>query len=170
MDLTWKAIIWDQFDAALDTLEDALNACPDELWQARLYDEPFLPGIAEYWYIGYHTLFWLDYYLSDTFEGFAPPAPYTMSEFDPAGKLPDRVYSNAELQAYLEHSRSKLQARLERLTDEQLRSIVPERPKMTVAGLMFYNMRHVMDHAAQLSLFLGQRVGKGPGWVSHARE
>ena len=29
MDLTRKAIIWDQFGAAMDTLEDALNACPD---------------------------------------------------------------------------------------------------------------------------------------------
>lgn len=170
MDITWKTIIWDQFGAAINTLEDDLNACPDELWRERLYDEPRLPGITEFWYIAYHTLFWLDYYLSDSFKGFAPPAPFTMSEFDPAGQLPERVFTKAELQAYLEHSRSKCRARLEALTDEQLMRIIPEWPKMTVAGSMFYNMRHVQDHAAQLSLFLAQKVGSGPGWVSKARE
>jgi hypothetical protein len=36
MQLTWKSIIWDQFGAAIDMLEAALQACPGELWQARL--------------------------------------------------------------------------------------------------------------------------------------
>jgi hypothetical protein len=27
-------------------------------------------------------------------------------------------------------------------------------------------MRHVQEHGAQLSLFLGQKVGSAPGWVS----
>jgi hypothetical protein len=40
---------------------------------------------------------------------------------------------------------------------------------MSVAELVLYNMRHVQEHAAQLSLFLGQKVGWSPGWVAKAQ-
>ena len=39
-------------------------------------------------------------------------------------------------------------------------------PEMSVAELLLYNMRHVPEHAAQLDLLLGQRVGSAPGWVA----
>jgi hypothetical protein len=29
---TWKVIIWQQFGAAIDMLENAIEACPDNLW------------------------------------------------------------------------------------------------------------------------------------------
>lgn len=31
MDMTWKAGLWRQFGAAIDMLDNALRACPDEL-------------------------------------------------------------------------------------------------------------------------------------------
>jgi hypothetical protein len=170
MDVTWKNIIWNQFGAAIDMLDNALLACPDELWQERLYIEREVqPEFAEFWYVAYHALFWLDFYLSESAEGFAPPAPFTLSEFD-AGLLPERVYTKAELQNYLRYNRTKCQTRLETLSD----ALAPQRvrldwPDMSVAELLLYNLRHVQEHAAQLSLFLGQKVGSAPGWVGKAR-
>jgi hypothetical protein len=170
MEMSWRSSTWRQFGAAIDMLDNALSACPDELWQERLYTERGLqPAFTEFWYIGYHALFWLDYYLSDSAEGFAPPAPFTLSEFE-GGVAPARVYTKAELQAYLAYGRDKCQIRIESQTE----LLVPQRvrtdwPEMSVAEMMLYNMRHVQDHAAQLSLFLAQRVGSGPGWVSKAR-
>jgi hypothetical protein len=32
MDTFWKQIIWQQFGAAIDMLENAILACPDEVW------------------------------------------------------------------------------------------------------------------------------------------
>jgi hypothetical protein len=170
MDMTWKDIIWNQFGAAIDMLDNALRACPDEIWRERLYNERAVqPEFAEFWYVGYHALFWLDFYLSESIEGFAPPAPFTLTELE-AGLLPERVYTKAELQTYLEHGRNKCRVRLETLTDE----MAPQRirldwPEMPMAELLLYNLRHVQEHAAQLSLFLGQRVGSAPGWVAKAR-
>lgn len=170
MDMSWKASVWRQFGAAIDMLDNALRACPDELWQERLYDERSVqPEFAEFWYVVYHTLFWLDFYLSDSPEGFAPPAPFTLSELE-AGLLPERVYTKAELQRYLEYARNKCRTTLETLAD----TLIPQRsrpdwPDMSVAELLLYNMRHVQEHAAQLSLFLGQRVGLASGWVSKAQ-
>jgi hypothetical protein len=164
MDMAWKTILWNQFGAAIDMLDNALHACPDKLWQERLYNvHSPQPEFAEFWYVGYHALFWLDFYLSDSGEEFAPPAPFTLSEFDPAGRLPERVYTKNELRTYLKHNRHKCRTRIETLTDE----MAPQdrKPEMSVAELLLYNMRHVQEHAAQLSLFLGQKDSSAPGWV-----
>jgi hypothetical protein len=76
MNIPWKTIIWQQFGAALDMLDNALRACPDELWRDRLWDDPSeRPEYSQFWYRVYHTLFWLDLYLTGAEEGFAPPAP-----------------------------------------------------------------------------------------------
>jgi hypothetical protein len=167
--MSWSDIIWNQFGAAIDTLGDALRACPDDLWQERLYDERAVqPEFAEFWFIAYHALFWLDFYLSESPEGFAPPAPFTLSELE-EGQLPERVYSRAELLAYLDYGRDKCRSRLESLTSALLTHERADWPGMTVAGSMLYNLRHVQEHAAQLSLFLGQRVGSAPRWVVRAR-
>jgi hypothetical protein len=40
MNSTWKTIIWQQFGAAIDMLDNALRACPDELWRDRLWADP----------------------------------------------------------------------------------------------------------------------------------
>jgi hypothetical protein len=73
-----KLSLWGQFGAAIDSLENAIAACPDPVW-----DEG--PTPHAFWYLAYHTLFWLDFYLSGTPEGFAPLAPFTLAEIDPAG-------------------------------------------------------------------------------------
>lgn len=165
--LTLQSSVWRQFGAAIDMLDNALRACPDELWQARLYDERAArPELAEFWYVAYHALFWLDFYLSDSAADFAPPAPFTLSELE-AGVLPTRVYTKAELLGYLNYGRDKCRAKLETLTDAHMpQHVRPAWPDMSVAELHLYNMRHVQEHAAQLSLFLGQTADSAPGWVA----
>lgn len=170
MDTTWKTSLGQQFGAAMDMLGNAVAACPETLWQVPLWDDDELPGAAEFWYIVYHTLFWLDLYLTGTVEGFAPPAPFTLDELDPAGLLPDRVYTREELQAYLEHNRRKCRATIEALTDEQAgrRCHFPW-GEISFAGLLLDNMRHVQEHTAQLNLILGQKAGWSPRWVAQAK-
>ena len=120
MNMPWRTIIWQQCGAAIDDLDNALRACPHELWRARLWDDPsqekfFLP---EYWYIVYHTLFWLDLYLTGSEEGFVPPAPFLLVEQDEHGPLPERAYTKDELQAYLVACRKRCQTTIESTTDE----------------------------------------------------
>ena len=163
MDTSWRAVLWRQFGAAIDMLENALLACPDELWSDRSQR-------PEFWYLVFHTLFWLDYYLSHSDEGFAPPAPFTRDELDPAGVFPERPYTKVELRTYLEHGRRKCRAAVEALTDEIARQpsgIV--RPEMSVAELLMYNMRHVQHHAAQLNLILRQKTDSAPRWVARTK-
>jgi hypothetical protein len=171
MDTTWKTALRQQFGASLDMLESSLRACPDDLWQIRMWGERSgRPELAEFWYVAYHTLFWLDLYLTGSVEGFAPPVPFTLSELDPAGLLPERVYTRDELLTYLEYSRRKCQVTIAALTDEQARRHCRfSWGEVSFAGLLLDNMRHVQEHAAQLNMFLGQKIGSEPGWVAQEK-
>jgi hypothetical protein len=163
--------ISEQFGAAIDMLENVLRACPDQLWHARLWDNPDLPRSSEFWYIGYHTLFWLDLYLSGAIEGFIPPEPFTLDELDPAGIIPEKSYTRDELLAYLEHTRIKCRLTIESLTEERARQncIFPW-GEITFAGLLLDNMRHVQEHGAQLNMILGQKNGWSPQWVTNVKK
>jgi hypothetical protein len=171
MDTYLKSAISQQFGATIDMLENVLHACPDHLWHVRLWDDPQLPQSSEFWYILYHTLFWLDLYLSGSVEGFVPPAPFTLDELNPAGLLPERPYTKDELQTYLEHTRMKFRSTIDALTDEKARQVCTfSWGEVTFAGLLLDNMRHVQEHTAQLNMILGQRVRWSPKWVTNAKK
>lgn len=167
----WKTILWSQFGASIDTLNDMLRACPDELWRERLWESSSTrPEYAEFWYRVYHALFWLDLYLTGAEEGFVPPAPFELIEMKP-DDLPERVYTRDELQSYLEYGRRRCQATIEALNDE-----TAQRPcqfgwgEVSFAELLLYNLRHVQEIASQLSLFLGQKGVSVPDFVPTARD
>jgi uncharacterized damage-inducible protein DinB len=170
VDTTWKAILWQQFGAAIDMLENAMLACPDELWSDPSQRPAWVSkDVVGFWYVAYHTLFWLDFYLSGS-EEFAPPTPFTLDELDPAGLLPERPYTKGELQSYLEHGRQKCRVAIDALTDEKAH----ERcsfgwGEVSFLELLLYNMRHVQHHAAQLNLMLRQKTDSAPGWVAKAK-
>lgn len=161
-----QGMLWRQFKVAIDALSNALRACPDELWTARLWaDEPdqwVAAGFGTFWYLGYHTLFWLDLYLTGAEEGFSPPAPFDIVEMEANETLP-RTYSRAELLAYLAYCRDRCQTVIDGMSTEQA-SQVCRFPwgELPFAELQLYNMRHVQEHAAQLHLFLGQQARKTP--------
>ncbi|HEX9942290.1 MAG TPA: DinB family protein, partial [Thermoanaerobaculia bacterium] len=143
---------------------NALLACPDELWSDRSQR-------PEFWYVVYHTLFFLDLYLSGSVEGFAPPAPFTLDELDPAGLLPEQPYTKEELHTYLEHGREKCRAVIETLTDEKARRRCEFGwIDVNFSELLLYNLRHVQHHAAQLNLILRQKIDSAPPWVARTKD
>ena len=167
----WKSIIWQQTGAAIDMLENAVRACPDELWsESSQPPADYLAAAGEFWYITYHTLFWLDCYSSDSLDNFSPPAPFTRSELDPAGILPERVYTKSELLTYLEYARHRYGAALTSLTADNARERCPfEWLDINRAEMLLYTMRHVQHHAAQLNLLLRKETGSAPRWVRRTK-
>lgn len=162
MESTWKMMVWRQFGAAIDMLENAIDACPDALWRDRSRQ-------PEFWYVVYHTLFLLDAYLSGQLDGFAPPEPFTLGELE-ENVFPDRVYTRDELRAYLRHGRDKCRATIEAMTDDEaVRPAGFDWLELSRAELLLYNLRHVQHHAAQLNLILRQVTDSAPRWVATAR-
>jgi uncharacterized damage-inducible protein DinB len=153
-------MLWRQFAVTIDSFGDALRNCPDELWEKRLWaDEPdqwVAAGFSAYWYLCYHTLFWLDLYLTGAEEGFMPPEPFDLVEMEANEVLP-RTYTREELLGYLQTCRQRCQETVTTLSTEQAYRVC-QFPwgDLPFAELMLYTMRHVQEHAAQLHLFLGQ--------------
>jgi len=159
VDTTLKTIIWRQFGASIDMLENAMRACPEDLWGDRSQR-------PEFWYVVFHTLFYLDLYLSDSDVGFSPPVPFTLDELDERGLLPGRVYTKGELQKYLEHGREKCRATIATMTEVRAHQRCGfDWLDISVTEVLLYNMRHVQHHAGQLNLILRQKVDSAPRWV-----
>jgi hypothetical protein len=104
-------------------------------------------------------------------DSFTPPAPFGLSELDPAGVLPERSYATSELQTYFAHCRQKCRATIDALTDEQAghRLTFAWGRDVVFAELLLDNMRHVQENGAQLRMYLGQQLGLEPGWSAQAK-
>ncbi len=159
-----NGMLWRQYAVAIDDLGRALRACPDDLWEQPLWsDQPdqwVAAGFSAFWYLGYHALFWLDLYLTGAEEGFAPPPPFNLVEMVAGEALP-RTYTRAELLGYLELCRGRCQATIGAMTTEQANRLCRFAwGELPFAELQLYALRHVVEHAAQLHLFLGQHPRK----------
>jgi hypothetical protein len=162
MESVWREAVSAQFGAALDMLENAVAACPDELWGAR-------DSQPEFWHLAYHTLFWTDLYLSGTSNGFAPPPPFTLDERDPDGAVPPRAYEKTEILSYLSHCRDKAVGVIDGLSEATMsRSCVISAGRVTYAEVFLYNLRHIQHGAGQLNLLLRQGTQAAPRWVGRS--
>lgn len=163
--------LWSQFGASIDFLEDNIVACPDELWTMQLWPTPDAPdAFSQFWYVAYHTLFWLDCYLTGTEEGFLPPEPFLLIEQYMWGPMPERVYAKSEMLGYLDLCRERCKASIENLTTERAAQQCSFGwGDCTFLELFFYSMRHVAGHTAQMNLMLGNHVGPQESWVAQAR-
>ena len=155
----WRTAIRQQFHASVDMVANAIEACPDSLWSGQ--------GPGAFWYLVFHTLFFLDLYLSSEGEDrFHPPPPFSLTELDPQGVLPVRAYGKDELLGYLEHGRKKLDAVMAGMTEAWVANPCPfPYREMSNGELLLYNLRHVQHHAAQLNMLLRQATNSAPRWV-----
>ncbi len=157
MDKSIREPLWNQFGASIDMLENAINMCPDDFWDTE----------KKFWYNAYHCLFWLDYFLTLEPSTFSPPKPFTLSEFDASGIMPERTYAKEELLSYLQASRCKCHQVISSLSMDEIinRRWINEYRNYSVFEILLYNMRHVQHHAAQLNLLLRQNINDAPKWV-----
>lgn len=173
-----------QFDAAIDVLEDALRACPDERWEESMWPvprtdpwvwpapgtEPVLERTDEsiqqfsaFWVVAYHCLWFLDFYVTADPSGFESPeyvrgGPEEMPwPADGAAPLADRVVSRNDLLAYVDHGRRQVRARIETASDDDFAARCgPRHPHAgkTLRELLDVNLDHVREHGAQLAEFV----------------
>jgi hypothetical protein len=176
---TLKQSLWKQFGGSIDMLGNAIAASPDNQWNEH----------KRFFYISYHSLVFLDYYLTIPPVNFVAILPYTLAghgnipEDGVDDIVPDRIYNKKELLDYLQASREKCRFFIANLTEEKLTEPwVNGSGKMdidlssvnalqfTVFEILIYNMRHVQHHAAQLNLILRQTTNNAPNYVTMAKD
>lgn len=158
----------------MDMLENAIRLIPNDQWKES--QKPF--------YMAYHCIVFLDYYLTIPPRGFSAELSFTITPQNniPAEAsddlVPNRVYEKEELLNYLKSCREKCRQLIRGLTEEgmEARWTEDEDPigspttlNYSVFEILLYNMRHVQHHAAQLNLLLRQSINKSPNWVSSTK-
>ena len=147
-------------EPTLEMLGQTINACPDELWDARDKGPPF-------WQYAYHALAGVDFWLSDSPKTFAFPSFHTREALIESGETPAGALSRQQIEAYLEQVTAKSWALLDRLTPATLlqETEFAGRP-WTTADRILVQIRHVQHHVGQLNAALKGAVGGAPpGWV-----
>ena len=151
-----RTILTGQFEAALCMMDHCIRACPPEHWEGKIANVTFRR-------VAYHTLFWVDMYLSPGDEdAFVLRDLHRRGgdERDDAADNPG--LGKDETLAYLSICRRKMLETLAAETAESLQgpSGFPHRPS-TRGELHVYNLRHVQHHTGQLSAYL-RRVDPSP--------
>ena len=156
MDNNLKTSLWQQFGAAIDYLEQTIRACPDTLWHTQLWQTPnHPPERSHFWYLSYHTIFWLHLYL--TGDVVLPSVSLKMSEHDDYCPMPERAFTKDELLPYLADGRAKCKTTIDALTEQSAARMGDYGwGECSYLELLMYNMRHIHGHSTQLNMLLGQ--------------
>jgi hypothetical protein len=159
-----KQILRDQMLAALATLNQCIQNCPDNEWQKSHNDAPFSQVL-------FHTLFYIDFYLSPTEHEFrvqlfhkqnkAIFRDYEELEY----KKPEQIYTKEEILLYLKFCYDKINDYFKKIEDSNLLEKSSTKD-MTFMELLIDTTRHIQHHAAQLGLRIQQLTGKELKWVS----
>ncbi|WP_234572201.1 DinB family protein [Rhodohalobacter sp. 614A] len=164
-----KQSLWNQFGASIDMVENAISHYPEELLESN----------KRLFYNIYHTLIFLDYYMTIPSKDFTSPLPFTLKEPEEIPEealddvIPDRFYTKTELLDYLQVSREKGYEIISNLTEKKMSERFIEEEEggkdYPFIEILMYNMRHVQHHAAQLNLILRNEINDAPKWVRRAK-
>jgi len=159
----WIEMLKGQWLAGLDTLENAIKACPVELFNDRTRR-------YQIWYWVSHTVFWADYYLTADADSFRPPEPFGLEELDPDGVMPDPPHNQKQLLEYVEYVRRKAIQMFDSMTEaEAEKEYHLRKASLKWPELQMYSMRHLQHHSAQINLILREETDSAPGWVFRGR-
>lgn len=138
-----------QYHAALAMLKQAVETCPDELWDGGPYPVPF-------WRVAYHTLYFTHLYLQQTEQDFQPWEHHRDEYHDlpwPPGSGPtiDDPYSKAQLLEYWRLCDAMIDEQVDRLDLDAAESGFPWHKTTPKLEHQLHNIRHIQHHTAILS-------------------
>ena len=154
-----KKVIRSQYLAALEMLKQAVEKCPDALWNASKDKNKF-------WQVAYHALFYAHLYLQKNVSDFVPWVKH-QDGFEQPGRTDGAAaaaYGREEILAYLAICQEEV--------SEKTRTLDLEAPSgfewlpFGKLELQIYNIRHIQQHAGELYERLGARESIDVDWVS----
>ncbi len=162
---TLKALITNQLEAALCTLNACIDECPEAAWDAPVANLAFCQVV-------FHTLFFADCSLGQNVESLREQTFHRnhKSFFRNYEELEDRkpelLYDQPSIVTYLEFCRHKASEVVAMETADTLSGRCGfEWLPVSRSELYIYNIRHIQHHAAQLSLRLRLDANTNIRWV-----
>lgn len=158
--------LWKQFGASIDMLLNAIDVCPDTLYENK----------KRFFYTAYHVAVFLDYYLTVPPKDFEPQLPFTITEKENMPEdalddvLPNEHYSKEQLLEYIKSSREKCRSVIMSIEENGNARFIEDvevgKMDYSLIEILLYNMRHVQHHAAQLNMILRNAGLEPPKWVA----
>jgi len=138
-------ILSSQFEASLCMMHHCIKACPPKQWEGKIANATFRQ-------VAYHTLFFVDLYLSPSAESFELRDLHRRGG-DERGPTVSRGLSKRETLSYLSICREKA---IDKLATESAKILQGPSGfrKFSRAELHIYNIRHIQHHTGQLSAYL----------------
>jgi uncharacterized damage-inducible protein DinB len=159
-----------QFEASLKTLKNVIASCPDEYWHEKDNDYPFSQ-------VAFHTLFYIDYYLTDTVEAmkqqpFHVDHQSAFRDYEELGEeMPTSVYEREFILEYLAFCHDMILALRTNGTEERLeKTLKINGQPMSTLEMLIYVIRHIQHHTAQMGLRLQFQYGNEMEWVGRGWE
>ena len=157
----------EQYGAAIKTLSNIVEKCPDSLWESESTGIPFYK-------IVYHILYFIDCYLSRTKEertAFKPryefAEDFSISKENFGTKYWKRAVTKEECNLYISEMKVKAQKLFSNISLEELTSEpIFEWHGSSFLGSLIYNLRHIMLHIGALQGRLRRNGIKEHFWVS----
>ena len=149
-----------EYHALIEMIYNAIEKCPDELWNEKTNEPPF-------WQQVYHTVFYLDFYLGED------PDKHK-ERFDIKENLNEqmeKILSKKELKAYLIDTKKKCDDVIANATTEKLEgknNYYWTGP--TLAHKLIYNIRHSQHHIGKLVSLLKRHTNDTAKWVITAKD
>ena len=152
-----KEAIKSQYHAAFAMLKQAIEKCPESMWDDTEYVNPF-------WRVAYHTLIYTHFYLSPSESDFTPgdihkDGMQLLGDEAPAAN----PYSKGDLLAYLELCLAQVESQVDAM-DLEGESGFHWLP-FDKLELQLYNIRHIQQHTGELCERLGAHGEIEVAWV-----
>ena len=159
--------LWRQFGASIDMLINVIASCPNNYFESN----------KRFYYLAYHTVLFLDYYLTIPPKDFSPMLTFTIKDASERPSesigdvIPDKIYSRQELIDYTKASRAKCEKIIEGLTNSEKHNVrFTEEDKdgdmdYPLLEILLYNLRHTQHHIGQLNLLLRQDLKVHIDWA-----
>ena len=161
-----RSALKSQYHAALKTLREAVEKCPDLMW-----DDPS-DGAAPFWRVAYHALYYAHFYLQQEQEAFTPWARHRdkaqfMGRVSRANDRPPKPcdpFTRDDLLDYWRVCDDAIDDGVDRLDLSAPQCGFPWY-KMPTLEHQIVNIRHIQHHAAALSSRLRRSAGIAIDWV-----
>ena len=162
-----RSALKSQYHAALGTLREAIEKCPDSMWNDPADRSP------AFWRVAYHTLFYAHFYSQQSQEAFTPWArhreeanflggnPY---DNDPPPK-PCEPFTRDDLLEYWRVCDGAIDDAVDKLISRPLNAAFPG-TRCPNSSTSTFNIRHIQHHAAVLSNRLWRADGRLVDWVA----
>ncbi len=153
-----------QYHASLAMLKQAVERCPDDLWEKGSCPVAF-------WRVAYHTLFFTHLYLQPNVEGFRPWERHR-AEHECLGKLPYPPFREPEIgDAYSKEQTLEYWRVCDGMVDECVARLDLDAEesgfpwyKMSKLDHQIVNIRHIQHHAGALAGRV-RAAGREIDWV-----